>query len=77
MRERFLKRIITYLCCTKCKEITICYKDVENHVSYVGSHRFLIYNELYLVMAEKVFSVDFHSFSFIPNCNAYCETHVI
>ena len=31
---KFLKHIITYLCCTKYNEINLCHSDVQKHVSY-------------------------------------------
>ena len=34
MRGKILKRILTWLCCTKHNEINICHSDVHRHVSY-------------------------------------------
>ena len=40
----FLKRILTYLCCSKCNETNICHSDAQKHVTYTGSHeRFVLY----------------------------------
>ena len=33
-RGKFLKRVLTYLCCTKCNEINICHLYIHKHVSH-------------------------------------------
>ena len=40
---KHLKRILTYLYCTKCNEISICHSDFQKHVSYTRlRERFLL-----------------------------------
>ena len=39
LRREILKRILTYLYCTKYNEIKIYHLDVQKHVLYTGSYK--------------------------------------
>ena len=60
---KFLKRILTYLYCSKHNEIKICHSDVQKCVSFIGSHeRFLIHYALCFETSENVFPIVMNSF---------------
>ena len=58
-----LKRILTYLYCTKYNEINAFHLVIQKYVSYTGSHkRFLMQYGLCFEMAGNVFSIVLNTF---------------
>ena len=78
MRGKILKRILTWLCCTKHNEINICHSDVQDHVSYIGSHKDFLYNMGYAwIWLEIHFQLCFMVCFYYTKFNALSDAHAV